>query len=411
MTKEQLCAQRSARVETAVRLGTPDRVPFVPMISSFYALGYGASYYDLMRDPRFAREGLRKFLLEYEPDEGCPAGLYNMASLEALQPTFLRWPGPEFGIPAGNSFQHLDTECLLEEEYEDFITDPTHTILTKILPRKHKKLQGLAKLDFHDIYDKNLIESFAVLCDPDVQTALQAMTEAGKACLQARARQGEVMAVMGEEGFAPFCQGGLVIPFDTFADSARGIINMTMDLITCPEDVERAVGALTKLMLRKQVSAAAARGAKRLMIPMHCGVDSFMSPANYERFYWKNLKECLEMIISYGMTPICFCEGSYNTRLEALCDVPKGKVIYFFENVDLQKAKDTVGKVACIGGSVPSSMLAFGKPEEVEYETRRQIDILAPGGGYIMSCSAMLDNADHRNMAVWKETTLKYGVY
>ena len=140
MTKEQLCAERSARVETAVRLGTPDRVPFVPMISAFYARGYGASYYDLMRDPRFAKEGLRKFLLEYEPDEGCPAGLYNMASLEALQPTFLRWPGPDFGIDTGSSFQHLDTECLLEEEYEDFITDPTHTILTKILPRKHKKL-------------------------------------------------------------------------------------------------------------------------------------------------------------------------------------------------------------------------------------------------------------------------------
>ena len=91
--------------------------------------------------------------------------------------------------------------------------------------------------------------------------------------------------------------------------------------------------------------------------------------------------------------------------------MPSGKVVYIFEYVDLQKAKDTVGQVACICGSLPNSLLIYGKPEEVEYETRRQIDILAPGGGYIMSCSATLDNADHKNMRVWREATLKYGEY
>lgn len=56
-------------------------------------------------------------------------------------------------------------------------------------------------------------------------------------------------------------------------------------------------------------------------------------------------------------------------------------------------------------------MLAFGTPEQVTEETKRQLDILAPGGGFIMDCSLMLDNARHENMHAWKEATLKYGGY
>jgi uroporphyrinogen-III decarboxylase len=411
MKKAKLYAERAVRVETAVTKGTPDRVPFVPMVSGFFMLGYQTSFYDVMQDPRSMAYGFQQFMKDYEPDAVSLPGLYNMASLEALQPNFLYWPGPECGLPLDASFQHLDLEALMEDEYEDFIADPTHTILTKLLPRKYKKLRGLAKLDFHSVYDKNMMDSFAVLCDPEVREALDAMTTAGRGALKFRQRMGEVIKLMDEEGFPSFCQGSLVIPFDAFADSARGIINITMDLLTCPEDVDRAVNALTRLTLERQIKNAAAGGAQRIIFPLHCGMDEFMSPANYEKYYWPNLKKAIVLTIECGMTPICFCEGNYNTRLEVLCDVPSGKVVYIFEYVDLQKAKDTVGQVACICGSLPNSLLIYGKPEEVEYETRRQIDILAPGGGYIMSCSATLDNADHKNMRVWREATLKYGEY
>ena len=64
-----------------------------------------------------------------------------------------------------------------------------------------------------------------------------------------------------------------------------------------------------------------------------------------------------------------------------------------------------------IAGNVPNALLASGTIDEVITETRRQIDILAPGGGFIMDCSMMLDNAKHENMQAWRETTLTYGKY
>ena len=219
------------------------------------------------------------------------------------------------------------------------------------------------------------------------------------------------MGILPEEGVPHLVQGGLTIPFDAFADSCRGIINTSMDLIRCPEDLERAVNSLTNFTVEKAVKAAAARGAKRIIMPLHMGVDEFMSPTNYEKYYWPNLKRCINTIIKYGMTPIAFCEGHYNSRLEVLCDVPKGKVIYMFENVDIRRVKETVGKVACVAGCVPNALLAYGKPEQVEAETKRQIDILAPDGGFIMNCSAMLDNADQKNMHIWRDVTYQYGEY
>ena len=60
---------------------------------------------------------------------------------------------------------------------------------------------------------------------------------------------------------------------------------------------------------------------------------------------------------------------------------------------------------------LPNALLAFGSKEQVIEETKRQLDILAPGGGFIMDCSIMLDNAKHENVEAWRETTLKYGCY
>ena len=93
-TKEQLKQERDRRMDTAINLGIPDRVPFAPKMSGFYMLGYGISIYDAMKDARLMGPGYRAFLREYEPDAVNMAGLYAMDPLEALGCTFLRWPGP-----------------------------------------------------------------------------------------------------------------------------------------------------------------------------------------------------------------------------------------------------------------------------------------------------------------------------
>lgn len=411
MTIEEQIAQRDQRIDTAVALREADRVPFVPKMSGFYLYGYGISMYDAMKDARNMESGFRSFMREYQPDAVNIGGMYSLDALELLGTNYLRWPGPAHSLPLTSSFQHLDAEYMSGEEYGEFIADPTHFILTKILPRRHQNLRGLGKLYLREVYDAGFYADLGAFADPEVREALDTLVEAGKACKRRAEQMAQVRGWIREEGFPTYCQGTFFIPFDAFADSFRGILRTTMDLYEYPDELEQAVRKITEMNVERLVRLYKSRGAKRVFIPLHCGVDEFMSPANYEKFYWPNLKACILTVIENGMTPVCFCEGNYNTRLETISDVPKGKVIYQFEKVDLRRAKETVGKVACICGSVPNALLAYGSREQVEAETKRQLDLLAPGGGFIMDCSCMLDNAKHENMHVWLDTTLKYGQY
>jgi len=102
-------------------------------------------------------------------------------------------------------------------------------------------------------------------------------------------------------------------------------------------------------------------------------------------------------------------EGTYNTRLEHLKDVPAGKVIYNFEYIDMANAKKVLGDRCCIAGNVPATMLAYGKKEDVVDYCKWLIDTCAPGGGYIMDSGTMIDNAKPENIDAMFETVFKYG--
>jgi len=404
-------AERDRRVNQAIALQEPDRVPFVPKTSGFYLIDAGISFYDAMKDARNMIPGFRKYMRDFEPDAVNIGGLYGIDTLEALGTNYLRWPGPTCNLPLDASFQHLDNVFLQDDEYEEFIADPTHVTLTKLLPRKYSSLKGLGKLYLREVYDAGFMADLAMFGDPEVKEALYALIRAGEAAAVRGAQMAEVRKAIADEGFSTMCQGTFFIPFDAFGDSIRGILRAVTDIYEYPDELKRAVDKITEMNVERLVKTYKSRGAQRVFLPLHCGVDEFMSPAAYEEFYWPCLKRSIDLIIENGMTPVCFCEGNYNTRLEILSQVPKGKVVFMFEKVDIQKAKDTVGKVACICGSVPNALLAFGTREQVIDATKQQLDILAPGGGFIMDCSLMLDNAKHENVEVWRETTLRYGKY
>ena len=100
-------------------------------------------------------------------------------------------------------------------------------------------------------------------------------------------------------------------------------------------------------------------GRQFVWIWLHKGVDEFMSNDDYQTFYWAPLKKVIQGLIDADLVPVLYGEGKYDTRLEILRDVPVGKVIYHFEHVDMARAKDVLGDVACITGNVPNTLPAF----------------------------------------------------
>jgi uroporphyrinogen-III decarboxylase len=136
-----------------------------------------------------------------------------------------------------------------------------------------------------------------------------------------------------------------------------------------------------------------------------------MSKEQFEKFYWSELKECIEYNIEMGYMAAPFWEGIWDERLEYLLDLPKGKVIFHCEKTDIFKAKEVIGDHMCIQGGVPPTLLQAGSPQDVEEYCKKLIKVVGKNGGYIMGAGSSIDYAKPENVKTMIDTCKKYGWY
>jgi uroporphyrinogen-III decarboxylase len=116
-------------------------------------------------------------------------------------------------------------------------------------------------------------------------------------------------------------------------------------------------------------------------------------------------------LIDAGVIPIVFAEGSYESRLETVADLPKGTVIWRFEKTDMKHAKETVGVNNCIMGNVPLQLLCSGSTTDVEEYCKKLIKDAGKGGGFILSTSGGMQGVKADNVKAMIECSKKFGVY
>jgi hypothetical protein len=125
----------------------------------------------------------------------------------------------------------------------------------------------------------------------------------------------------------------------------------------------------------------------------------------------KQIPKVLLGLIDEGLIPMLFAEGSYNTRLEIIRDLPKGKVVWRFDQTDMARAKEVLGDRACIYGNVSVAILSTGTTDDVKAYCKQLIDVAGKGGGFILSSGATLDTAKPENVRAMIEFTKQYGIY
>jgi uroporphyrinogen-III decarboxylase len=142
------------------------------------------------------------------------------------------------------------------------------------------------------------------------------------------------------------------------------------------------------------------------------GADGWMSPQQYERFYWSSLKKVMDALINEGLIFMMFAEGGYNTRLETVkSDFPKGSVIWWFDQTDMALAKKILGDKFTIQGNVPSSLIVTGSPVDVKAYCQKLIETCRNGGGYIMAAGCVAENPKLDNLQAMMAAIKEYGVY
>jgi uroporphyrinogen-III decarboxylase len=244
-----------------------------------------------------------------------------------------------------------------------------------------------------------------------VQAALNAMMEAGNETMKWMAAVGEVMGIGLASGY-PGIMGGLAkAPFDTLGDTLRGTQGIMMDMFQRPDKLQEALERITPLSISSALATINAAGNPIMFMPLHKGADGFMSEKQFLTFYWPSLKKVIMSLVDEGVLPILFAEGSYNSRLDIIKELPRGAVAWYFDQTDMFRAKEVLGNTACLIGNVPTSITANGTTQEVKEHCRKLIDVCGKGGGYVLAGGAMLDKGNPDNLRAMMEAAKEYGAY
>lgn len=183
-----------------------------------------------------------------------------------------------------------------------------------------------------------------------------------------------------------------------------------MDMFRYPNELKAVMAHRVPLEISYGVGLATRTGAPVIGLMLHKGSRTFMSGRQFEEFYWPGLRDVMLGIIEAGYVPMPLFEGDYNTRLEIIKDIPKGKAIYWFEQIDIYEAKKVLGDRVCIKGNVPGSMLQLGTPQQVREYVKELIDVFGRDGGLIVDSGLWFDTAKHENVKAMVETTMEYGI-
>jgi hypothetical protein len=404
---------RVDRILAAIELRKPDRVP-VRLNTGFWpAKSAGLTAYEAMSDATRGAKAWKDFNLKFQPDASVDP-LHNTvpgSMFEALDYKLYSWPG--HGVAKEASYQYVEKEWMLPEEYDHLISDPSDYMLRTYLPRTVGAFGGFGQLSsLFDFIELPFVFGQVNGWGTDEMTAgLKRLTKAAEV-LNEWAKvifptMGEVMGL----GFPPYAGSATKAPFDILGDTLRGTKGVIVDMFRYPDKVLAACERLVQIAIDWPLKRPGVPGTPVCFIPLHKGADGFMSDEQFSTFYWPTLRKLLLGLIDQGMIPFLFAEGRYNTRLEAIMDLPKGKTIWLFDQSDMARAKATIGKVACIQGNMPLSLLHVGTAEAVAAQTRKLIDTAGPGGGFILDIGAVADEGKDENLEVMVKTAKEYGVY
>ncbi|MFA5903427.1 MAG: uroporphyrinogen decarboxylase family protein, partial [Desulfobacula sp.] len=383
---EALYKERVTLYKDAIQMRVPKRVPVAPSAGSFPIEYSGIDWHAAMYDYKKLSYAWEKYHNDMDPDAfNAPRTIAPGKALETLGLTLYRWAGGG-GLRNDQEYQFVEKEYMKADEYYDLIDDPTGFFINTYFPRIFKELEPLKKIPLlPPIHEIPMMPGGLIPFGmPDVQAAFMKLADAGNDVHQWLAEVSKVTLSQMAKGRPGFSGGITKAPFDVIGDSLRGTRGVLMDMFRHPEELMEACERITPFMIKFGVASCKAAGHIMPFIPMHKGADAFMSQDQFKKFYWPTLKKLIIGLSNEGVVPQLFVEGAYNKRLEIVDELPKGKVVWWFDATDMGEAKKTVGRTNCIAGNVPLDILCTGTPDDVKACCKTLIDVAGKDGGFMM---------------------------
>ena len=393
---EKLYQERLTRYSTAMRNGKPDRVPIRPFAAEVTAVHAGFSCQDVTQDYNLAFEAIIQCCRDYDWDATVPNMVYVWSGVvQSAAIKYYALPGVQ--IPPNTGFQYIeppeDEAFLRENEYDLIIEDPVGFLANRWLPRVTYTIKAPGE---PNTFTNNI-------------TLLSGMA----AMKNYFAAYGPHLARMRSETGTPGAICGILkAPFDILADKLRGYKALCMDMFLRPDKVIAACEALMPHLLYFAKRTSDPSKTLPVGLWLHRGCVPFVSPAQFDKFYWPTLKHIIEELWKDGIQTLLYAEGEWNPNLKQIKELPEKSIVYHVDRGDIFEVHREVGEKFCLSGGIPNDLLAVGTPDEVRACVKKVIEGVGRDGGYICDASAIMqDDTKLENLRAMCNAAREFGEY
>lgn len=342
---DTLFTERLNRLMTAVRLGKPDRIPTMGSGSAVFAAFTDTKLSDYCADMKVNLETNLKGTNLFQPD-GVQVTVFEPKMMDACWMGHIELPGVELG--ENDLWQMHEKENITEDDYDIILEKGFAPWYMQFLTER-----------LH--WDVSLMERYP--------------QEMGKA-----------IGVFADNHYPCFCGNNYWTPIEMYC-GGRSLAKFFCDLIEDPDKVEAVFDATHAFFM--SIWEEGLKNAPERPIAAWIGgwrgTPDMLSPAMFERFSWKYIKDVANLLLKYDVIPLFHLDSNWLNGLKYFRELPKGSCILGLDGkTDIFKAKEIIGDHCCIMGDVPATLIAFGTPEEVDAYCERLINEVGPEG-FILS--------------------------
>jgi len=384
---KELFEQRLGRYQAAIALEPTDRIPIAPGSNNLAEVYSGNTNQQTIYDPEKWLQAEEVFMRDFPEVDVLRNNRFYAPLYDAVGCKTYSMPGRD--LAPGNQIQFNEKEYMKADEYDRFTENPGLFMYEVFLPR-----------------------ALGEFSEAGSMRTFTAALKGGMAYMMA----GQVMrnrATILEQkyGMPQPMTGAFLAPFDVLADAMRGLNGIMMDIFRQPDKVIKACEAATHEIANFALSIGDPFKRYPIFVPTHKAM--FMSPDQFEKFYWPSFKKTVEILIDAGYSIRAYLEGDWGPHLHRLRELPKGKVLCDIDTPgDIYKAKEILGGYQCIAGGVDDADLILGTPRQVRDAVRNLCETVGKDGGYIISggCHIPYDTKPE-NFRAMIDAVMEFGVY
>jgi uroporphyrinogen-III decarboxylase len=342
---KQLFQQRLGRYQAAVRMEPLDRMPVAAGSNYFAEVYSGSDNQRIIYDQEAWFQAEKKFCEDFPQVDVLRNNRIYAPLYDAINLRTYRLPGRD--LEANTQFQFIEKEYMQADEYDRLIENPTLYMLEVFLPRVVGEFES-----------------------PGSPRALMAALKGGMAAVHmAEAMKNRSIRLQTECGMPQPMTGAFVAPFDVIADCMRGLTGAMMDMFRQPGKVKAACDAVADDMVNFALATADPLRRYPIFVPTH--KPMFLSPDQFQEFYWPSFKKVLDKVREAGYAVRAYLEGDWSKHWKAMLELPKGTVVCDIDTQgDIYQALDEIGHHQCLTGGIPESLLILGTPKEIREKVK-----------------------------------------